>query len=261
MADRYSVATAGDWTSVNTWATSSGGVPGASVPASGDTAIIENNNTVTVDEASLPIKVVQINGGKMVITDGCGLKFDDASGAYIRLYAAANSGFDSNGTHASLCTLASESATPSRPWSFQIDDMSPDTRTLDFGFLECHSVQWRLGNDSIYVEFNTGGTSAQLDSPPPCTRMPNIIEHDILGRVTGRIGKYGNKAGTMAITGRVLLSTHDAETLCALERTNDPISLVTMYHHLPRCTLESLKFQPVPGDPWLDFTATLVENL
>ena len=57
MADRYWVGGSGNWSdNTNHWATTSGGAPGASKPASGDTVYIDDNSpngsdfTITVDE-------------------------------------------------------------------------------------------------------------------------------------------------------------------------------------------------------------------
>ena len=47
-AQRYAV-TSGNWSSTSTWAVTSGGVAGASVPAIGDAVTIERGYTITVD--------------------------------------------------------------------------------------------------------------------------------------------------------------------------------------------------------------------
>ena len=47
MATRYAVAS-GNWNATSTWSASSGGSSGASVPATGDRAIIENTRNVTL---------------------------------------------------------------------------------------------------------------------------------------------------------------------------------------------------------------------
>src|ERR1035437_5190242 len=50
-ADRYSVAT-GNWNAITTWAATSGGAAGQSVPVAGDNVFIEGSKTVTVTATS-----------------------------------------------------------------------------------------------------------------------------------------------------------------------------------------------------------------
>ncbi len=60
---RYSVGT-GNWSSTSTWAASSGGSSGQSVPGTGDNAIIESGFTVTIDvNVSVASVTVQTSGG------------------------------------------------------------------------------------------------------------------------------------------------------------------------------------------------------
>ncbi|MEI6455231.1 MAG: hypothetical protein WCO93_02990 [bacterium] len=60
-ADRYSVAT-GIWSSVSTWSTTSGGLPGATPPGVSDNAIIEGGVIVTLDGNKSVANVTVKNG-------------------------------------------------------------------------------------------------------------------------------------------------------------------------------------------------------
>jgi hypothetical protein len=63
-ATRYSVAT-GNWNSTSTWSATSGGPPGASVPAAGDTVTIEGGFTVQMNVA-----VTQTAAGSVTVNSG-----------------------------------------------------------------------------------------------------------------------------------------------------------------------------------------------
>ncbi len=71
-ANRYSVNN-GDWDNTNTWATSSGGSSGASVPGSGDVVIIEDEYTVTVNSVEQCDSIYIISGSgndsKLLVDD------------------------------------------------------------------------------------------------------------------------------------------------------------------------------------------------
>ena len=58
-ANRYSVAT-GNWSSITTWASTSGGTAGATIPIAGDIVIIESNYTVTIDNATAVCSSIQL---------------------------------------------------------------------------------------------------------------------------------------------------------------------------------------------------------
>jgi hypothetical protein len=61
-ADRYAVAT-GSWSSTGTWSATSGGAPGASVPAAGDDVYIEGGWTVTLDISTALLNTLTIASG------------------------------------------------------------------------------------------------------------------------------------------------------------------------------------------------------
>jgi hypothetical protein len=61
-ATRYSVAT-GNWNSTSTWAATSGGASGASVPVAGDTVTIEGNHTVTVNANTAALGSLTVSAG------------------------------------------------------------------------------------------------------------------------------------------------------------------------------------------------------
>ena len=61
-ANRFSVAT-GNWSTTTTWAATSGGASGASVPAAGDNVTIEGGFTVTVDVNTAAIGALTISAG------------------------------------------------------------------------------------------------------------------------------------------------------------------------------------------------------
>jgi hypothetical protein len=60
-ATRYSVAT-GNWSSTSTWSSTHGGGSGSSVPVAGDTVIIDNTTTVTIDVATAACATVDLAG-------------------------------------------------------------------------------------------------------------------------------------------------------------------------------------------------------
>ncbi len=65
-ADRYSVAT-GNWSSTSTWAATSGGTSGVSVPVAGDNVFIEGGRTVTVTVAAACTNVSVASGSSLTI--------------------------------------------------------------------------------------------------------------------------------------------------------------------------------------------------
>ena len=65
-AERYSVAS-GNWNSTATWSTTSGGSPGASVPAKNDDVFIENGHTVTVS-SNYECSYVTFTGASATLT-------------------------------------------------------------------------------------------------------------------------------------------------------------------------------------------------
>lgn len=78
----YSVAS-GPWSSASTWASSSGGAPGAGVPDNGDDVIIERGFNVTVDLSTTTANSVQIGGsaignGTLTFAAGSQLAVDNS---------------------------------------------------------------------------------------------------------------------------------------------------------------------------------------
>lgn len=72
-ADRYSVAS-GLWNSTNTWSATSGGTPGASVPAAGDNVYIESGFTVTRNVTTDAYYIeVRVNG-TLILANGVNFK-------------------------------------------------------------------------------------------------------------------------------------------------------------------------------------------
>lgn len=68
--NRYWISsTASNWNNVNNWSTTSGGAPGASVPASGNLAIFDNarNGNCTID-ATVDVQGIQVSGYTGTIT-------------------------------------------------------------------------------------------------------------------------------------------------------------------------------------------------
>jgi hypothetical protein len=69
--DRYTVVTSGNWTDASTWAYTSGGAPGASVPTASQNAIIEGGATISLT-AGTEINNLEIKAGNTV--NGIGFK-------------------------------------------------------------------------------------------------------------------------------------------------------------------------------------------
>jgi hypothetical protein len=65
-APRFSVAT-GNWNAATTWAATSGGAPGASVPIAGDVVVIENGNNVTITANAACTTLTVSNGTTLTI--------------------------------------------------------------------------------------------------------------------------------------------------------------------------------------------------
>ncbi|MBS1978449.1 MAG: hypothetical protein JST46_13850, partial [Bacteroidetes bacterium] len=68
-ANRYSVAT-GNWNNTATWSASSGGAPGASVPAAGDVVTVEGGFTVTLNVNSANLGSLTISAGSTLSATG-----------------------------------------------------------------------------------------------------------------------------------------------------------------------------------------------
>lgn len=66
-ANRFSVAT-GNWNATTTWSATSGGAPGASVPAAGDVVTIEGGFTVTLNVNSAALNTLTIVSGSTLST-------------------------------------------------------------------------------------------------------------------------------------------------------------------------------------------------
>jgi hypothetical protein len=64
-AQRYSVAT-GNWNNTANWSATSGGYAGATVPAAGDTVVIEGGHTVTVNASTANLTSLTISAGSQL---------------------------------------------------------------------------------------------------------------------------------------------------------------------------------------------------
>lgn len=229
------------------------------MPVSGDVASITAFGDVTVD-GQKPIKIVQCAGGDLIINANCGLTFDDASGSGILVTASAGSGFDSVGSEAWPILLQSASAAPSYPWTFVIEDRSPETRTIDLSYMECLGNKWSVGNDALYVLTNYAG-GPWIDTAVPLTRTPRLISHEIDGRTGDRIYKNGMKSGVVQLSGTCSWDSRIWETLNAINSAAEPISVITQNVHLARGRIESPRFTPRKGSLMIDFALSIVEDI
>ena len=94
MADRYAVGT-GNWNDTSTWAASSGGSTGESVPVDGDDVYFDaNSGTVTLNAAARCDKIT-FNGGGTLDTDSSN---DYALTVDERMYFQSSGTFNANGS-------------------------------------------------------------------------------------------------------------------------------------------------------------------
>ena len=94
MADRYAVGT-GNWNNTSTWAASSGGSTGESVPVDGDDVYFDaNSGTVTLNAAARCDKIT-FNGGGTLDTDSSN---DYAFTVDERMYLQSGGTFNANGS-------------------------------------------------------------------------------------------------------------------------------------------------------------------
>jgi hypothetical protein len=67
-ADRYAVAN-GNWTNTATWSTTSGGAPGATVPAANDNVFVQGGFTVTVNTNIASLHLLSIASGSTLVVN------------------------------------------------------------------------------------------------------------------------------------------------------------------------------------------------
>ena len=242
----------GNWGTAGTW---SAGVPDA-------TDVVTITHTVTItDTNAVALSVILDGSGKLVMNAGTTLTLTDNASAYIQINSDAT-GFDSAGTSASPCTIQSASSNPTNYWYISVEDQTtiPDSRTLDFTYVEMKGNKWCLGNDTYYVRMNDGtAASGTITTVTPLVREPQLTIHYAEGRSASRVYQLGTHAGVVTVSGTIPLSSWTFQKLSDLIASKERLSFFSKYTHLPTCRIERASFRPTGGG-YVEFTITLVED-
>ncbi len=148
MTLKYLRAT-GNWSANASWSLSSGGPADTTAPDTGDTATIEGNFTVTVDDANRKILNILHNAGTVTFAAGSKLTFDDDAGATWNFghdSAVLTDGIAINGAYAQV---VSANDPPTNKWSFTIGSNKSPTVTTQNVFMKGCKYGFLPRNDTF----------------------------------------------------------------------------------------------------------------
>ena len=248
MATKTSTGT-GNWSTSGSWSP-------AGKPVSGDVVIVDTGHTITIDEA-VACQSILATGS---IVQNYDITLDDHASAFIKIDSTG--GWTSNAVFNSARVIKSASTLPTNRWYFQIYDVAgADSRTITLDFIEFRGNAPFLGNDTYVFLFNNGSTYPTINIPTPLVRTPNLTEHTVLRRATGRLYHESTNLGVVEISGTIPFTSWYYITLKNTISSMQRLAFTSHFVHLPKCRIDRYSLRPRNGGLYLDYNITLREDV
>ena len=248
MATRYSVAT-GNWNATSTWATSSGGSSGASVPATGDRAIIEGGFTVTLTGDTTTGGCDIDGGGSAGTLVGGGYTLTcDGDGAATT--------FDHDGNISGHLDVLLNGAADNTSRNVDLGGGGTQIRNLT-----CNNANttWTLINNAVSLTGNLTITAGTLDTGSDLA-LTVAGDVSVTGTLTGNASAISMKSIDIA-SGGTYTATSGTTTITGVGGSDYPFKNHTsgnFVHSSGTVTFSSSAYKnfDAGGDPFYNFIST-----